>query len=158
MNRRIWPRSIARGVGGLLLVAMLAFVNSVGLTRLTSGSPFLAFGPYHGRKRPDAPGRKPNQVFPAYAGLTLRVYDPVRDEPAPTVELLDSRGKMRWRIYAVPNGSKDKWVHRLRFHTTRGFPYLRPRVVGRVHWIMGREKTWWLIRKDGALIGYWYSF
>jgi hypothetical protein len=104
------------------------------------------------------PSRAPDQVFRIYNGLTLRVFDPRGAERAPTVQLIDSAGNVRWTIFATAETMDETRVSKLRFYASRTWPFSRARVVGRVEWSYGWEWMWWFIAKDGRLDEYWYSW
>lgn len=118
--------------------------------------PLFDDGPFSGVVRNDLPGGQPEQVLPIFEGLRLEVYARTESDPAPSVLLRAKDGAVRWCVYAT--GPEKTQVGSIEFLSYHSGWLTEPAVVGVVDWTFGRERTVWLIDRNGELKEYWYSW
>ena len=142
------------GTAGVVVVGAACLLVGLGWSR--QSATFLNDGPFRGEPRADCPTTGPDQEFPIWGGMALRVFDPESDTVAPTVALAESAGATRWCVRAV--GWDHTKVREVRFLDRSRWPFFPYRVRGIVDWTYGREGMWWFLEADGDLKDYWYSW
>lgn len=115
--------------------------------------PFMDDGPFKGVQAQQVPSRNPDQVYP-FSSYKLAVFNSTAGQKEPIVVLSDTKGQVKWSIYAT--GMKNTEVYSVEFVEHRTI--LSTTVRGRVKWTYGNEATWWFITADGELEEYWYSW
>lgn len=111
-------------------------------------------GPYHGNPT-ECPEIEAHQVFPVNRKLTLEVYAR-EDTTRSTIVSLIRTGAALWCIEV--DEPTNRLVENIEFKEVRGFPFLRKKVVGMADWTDGEQGMYWILRRNGRLKEYWYSW
>ena len=136
----------------ITLSLILLIAISVGYWVLKSIN--LNDGPFTGVARNHCDLKNPRSTLMISPNKYLESFDPIEDEGAPTVRLMN-QGKIKWCIYAY--GLDKTNVYSIEFSSIKKEEYDKKIIAGSVHWTFGHESAEWYLDNSGNLIEYWYS-